>query len=163
MALDATVGGENANSYLTVEEADAYFTERMHSTDWSASVDKEAALITCTRLLDRNVKWSGVKASETQALDWPRFGMVDRDGYYVDEDIVPEPVKQAVCELAYFMLGGDRTEENPLKGLKSVKIDTLAIEADRWDFPKVIPDAVWAALGEYGLKPSSSEVRLIRC
>ena len=52
--LDATIGGPNANSYVTLAQADAYFAGDARSQDWSNHSDayKEAALIQATQWLD---------------------------------------------------------------------------------------------------------------
>lgn len=163
MDFDATPGGANATSYPTVEEADDYFSGRLHSEDWTEATLKEVALMTATRLLDRYAIWEGTKSTQEQALDWPRYGVEDKDGYIIDDDIVPDAIKQATCELAYALLSEDRTVDNPLRGFKSLKVDTLAIEVDRMDSPEALPDAVWQAIGVLGYRPSGAEVRLVRC
>lgn len=62
MALDATVGGASANSYVTVAEADAYFADRPFSETWSglSAGEKEASLITATRTIEAKITedWS---------------------------------------------------------------------------------------------------------
>ena len=62
MAIDATVGGSNANSYLTVAEAESYFDTRLHSGEWGAlsAADKEKALIWAARIIEQKVSafWS---------------------------------------------------------------------------------------------------------
>lgn len=180
MALDATVGGPNANSYLTVAEADAYFATRLFSSLWTAAVTatKEAALIQATRMLDAKVTqpwtaaqlpdgftirrvstlgadqqsfvvWNGSPATAEQALLWPRSGMVDKLGNELPDDVIPQGVKDAVCELALLALGGDRTTENPAaaQGLTSLTAGPVTLEwGDNPQNPRLLPDAVFQFL-----------------
>ncbi len=37
MAIEATVGSPDANSYVTLAEAEAYFPERLHSDAWAGA------------------------------------------------------------------------------------------------------------------------------
>lgn len=102
--IDETVGGENANSYVTLAEADAFFEEQALSTAWDAAADddKNRALISATRRLDqedfRGVpvnSLTGKASSDTQALQWPRSGA----GFL--KTVIPEPIKRATMKLAY--------------------------------------------------------------
>ena len=77
--IDATVGGENSNSYATLAEAQAYFDERLNVDSWTAaSTDTQnRSLIQATRIIDASYEWQGERASSTQALDWPRDSVYD--------------------------------------------------------------------------------------
>lgn len=57
MAIVATPGAPNANSYVTLEDADAYFAARLHADAWSAASEpnKEAALLWATRVLEAKI------------------------------------------------------------------------------------------------------------
>lgn len=111
MTIIVTPGGSDSNSYATRAEADQYHTERLHNTAWTNAdtATKEAALVWATRTLDANFYWVGVKSTEEQALEWPRSGAVDRNGYGIDDDVVPVQVKNAQSELAFLLIEGDRT------------------------------------------------------
>ncbi|AMR77676.1 DnaT-like ssDNA-binding protein [Cupriavidus nantongensis] len=100
MAIDTTTGSPTADSYVSVAEADAYHSKR-GNTAWAgvAADDKESALVRATGYVDAEYSWKGVRASAGQALAWPRYD-VRTDGYPVDPDVVPQRVKDAVCELA---------------------------------------------------------------
>ena len=153
MALIVTPGASNANSYATLIEADAYHDTRLHNAEWTAAGDatKEAALIWATRELDANFCWYGRKATEEQSLDWPRYGMYDKDGYSIDSDIVPDQVKNAEAELAFMLIKDDRTTAaDPECGVKSAKIDTLSVEFDKTDRQNALPDSAVALIQEFG-------------
>ena len=101
MALDATVGGENANSFGTRSEAIAYFTEHPFGADFLllTGTAQDALLIHATSLLT-TLCWTGAAASETQALPWPRTGMKSVTGYSLASDSIPRQLKEMTFELA---------------------------------------------------------------
>ena len=164
MALDATLGGASANSYVTVAEADAYFATSFGRTAWgSASAEnKEIVLIESTRLLDLLVSWKGYVKSDTQALRWPRTYVPNIDGRYLEsyisDSIVPKDVKNAVFELAYSLLsnGGFQASENELA---KVKVGPVSIDFSDTvksnGLPKMVRDMI-ARWGEYSVVSSNS-------
>ena len=88
MALIATPGDPDANSYLTVAEAEAYYENRLYTTAWDDAViagTEEAALIQATARLDQ-LDYIGITVDDyldteepTQALKWPRVLNDDGD------------------------------------------------------------------------------------
>lgn len=104
---------EDANSYVTHEEADAFMAEHAHGEPWIEHPEHQApALITATRLLDRQ-RLAGRPTEADQPLAWPRSGLTDEDGRDVPEDVVPERVKRAQMEWALLLVQGigDPAEE----------------------------------------------------
>jgi len=96
-------GKSDAESLCTVAVADAYHSAR-GNTAWDAldnTDDKEPALRKATDYMTAvyRDRWEGVRYSEDQALDWPRYGVV-RDSWQVDIDEVPTEVQNACAELA---------------------------------------------------------------
>ena len=87
-------GLDNAESYSSVAEADAYFTKRgVVRWDDATTQQKEIALINATETIDLlfGLVFIGVKLKETQALQFPRlaqqnyarpFGSGAYSGYY---------------------------------------------------------------------------------
>lgn len=86
-----------ASYYGTVAEADLYFADKLHESNWSGSLasDKPKALIAASRLIDA-LTFCGDKTDESQELEFPRD----------DETVVPEKIKWACYEIAYELLGG---------------------------------------------------------
>jgi len=97
-------GKTDAESYLSVADADTYHTKHGGSTDWSGAetADKEEALRMATQYLDAvyHERWEGRRVSRDQALDWPRGWVEDRDGFAVDSDDIPAKLEDACAELA---------------------------------------------------------------
>lgn len=104
-------GKTDAESYISVTDADTYFTNR-GDTVWTAlgTPAKEAALRKATDYMvaTYGMRWGGMRMTTTQALDWPRAYVPFRDapvGYgasqpYYDDDTVPVAVQRACAELA---------------------------------------------------------------
>lgn len=164
MAFDPTVGGANANSYATVAEADAYADTLSFRTAWPATgtsdAAKEGALQQAARLLDTRV-WKGKKASSAQALAWPRYGVVDRDGYTLASDSIPAKVKQAQCELAVQLLAGDRTSQDALQATR-VKVGPIESEYSVGAQPQIIPSVVLAMVADLLASGGTTSIRLVR-
>ncbi|MCQ2086570.1 MAG: hypothetical protein MJZ37_00640 [Bacilli bacterium] len=97
----------NANSYITLEDANQYFTNK-NRADWLAlsDVEKQANLIIGTQYVDALFIWKGVRMYETQSLAFPRVGkgrndwLYDLDGFPVKG--IPKCLKDAICEAAYY-------------------------------------------------------------
>ena len=101
MPLVTTPGGPSADSYVSVAEADAYFSARVGSTSWTAlsGPDKETALRHATRNLDL-LRFRGWPVTEAQALRFPRW-RPDRGEAPVLT--IPREVQDACCEEALWV------------------------------------------------------------
>jgi hypothetical protein len=71
-------------------------------------------VIWATRVLDERVKWFGQKVFQTSGLAWPRAGVKDKEGFPIDDNLVPHPVKVAVAVLAEHLVAtATRTSWTP--------------------------------------------------
>ena len=133
--LDATIGGANSNSYVTLAEADAYFDGTANNQDWDNHHDayKEAALIQATQWLDL-LSWAGKCCSSTQRLQWPRKDVTCfcRDAVCTE---IPLQVKQATYELAFKLVhdpdaicGGVKGGGAATGAVKKQQLGDLSIE-----------------------------------
>ena len=170
MSLITIIGGSNSNSYLTKNEANTYFKARLHSDLWSTFESIDVGLQTATRILDWNILYPGSIVSSSQALGWPRNNVVDINGFYVPNNIIPVEIKNATCELLYFMIEEDPTTPDDMEGIKKLKIGPLEIVAKDFNTGKiVIPNSVLMALNGMGTIKSSmdsgfssSQLRVVR-
>lgn len=133
MALIVETGAviANANSYVSLVEADAYFEVDMAFTAaWTALEDdvKEAYLMWATRVLDQKVTWKGCKTVETSSLRWPRTGVYDRDGIVVQDNVMPLQLKQGTFELAKLLTVTDVTTSQGADYFHRLKVDVIEIE-----------------------------------
>ena len=104
--MPLTVG---IDSYVSVEEADTYFTGRYGADAWTGATteDKETVLKTATQHIDR-MGLLGTKKDAEQVLEFPRCysAMVEGEPKEVcDADVLPN-VKRAVYEEALALLSG---------------------------------------------------------
>ena len=147
IAIDATVGGASANSYLTLADAQAIidgFVEDADVTAWaSATTDqKNRALFTATQRLDRE-RYLGARATDTQALQWPRTGVRKPDTYintyavgfpfrittdYFTDTEIPDQIKYAQVVLAAYLHNNpDGIGLSGLEDYKNVKIGSIDV------------------------------------
>jgi hypothetical protein len=93
----------NANSYIALADAATYFANRNDTVWTNADPDSQGgALVRAAAGMDYwlNGRWRGRRANAVQALDWPRCGIFDSDGYCVPNNVVPQKVMFAQCEVA---------------------------------------------------------------
>ena len=164
VTIDATAGGASANSYITLADAETYFESRYGSDNWDSQTDavKNALLVNATRLLDQSFDWQGDVASSTQALRWPRDDAYDADGDEIDSDIVPDPIKNATCEMAlYVVTNSGSTVDN---SIKSAKVGSIEVEyRDNVSPEKLVDSEVVRAVEGLGdLKIGSGNIKLMR-
>lgn len=167
MALVSTPGASNADSYVSLAEANAYFADRLQAEAWSQATDpeKEAALKWACRTMDTRLSYEGVIVSTTQRLPWPRYGVVDPsrgDGSAFVWETVPDPVKWAQCELALALLQEDRTLDPDMQGISSLTVGPISITSDGANQPGAIPKSVSDLLSGIATMRVSSSVGSVR-
>ena len=169
MALVTTPGASNADCYVTLVESDSYIQKYMPDNweDWVSldAREKEAYLREATKRLDQYMLWDGYPTNpETQALQHPRAGLIDRFGNVVDENEILEDVKNATIELAYwlFVNGDDRngSQANFVRLGDTIQIDYLR----RNNKIEIIPKHIREMLSPWArMMSNNGQVRLIRC
>jgi len=164
--LIATVGAEDANSYVTQEEANDYFLDRVHASDWEDFEEKDSVLITSSQMLDWYIHWKGSRSTTIQNMLWPRTGVIRKDGTIIDSDILPSELKIAVYELALSSLEDDRTDDNALAGIDQLRAGSLMIKAGPSGVNstsiEAIPKKVYKILSDLYTLGGTSVVRLLR-
>ena len=116
-----------------------------------------------TRLLDETIDWKGRKADNNQALEWPRSGMYDRNGFDIDNDEMPTALINATAEMARWLIASDRTAEADEKGFKVLKAGSLELQPDIGDRKHIIPQVVASMLLPFGTSiEGSPTVKLVR-
>jgi hypothetical protein len=158
----------NANSYVSLADADAYFEIDVNfDATWDALTDtvKEQYLMWATRILDQKVQWKGDKTDEDSALRWPRTGVYDRDGNAIDTDAMPVQLTEAVCELIKYLQTTDVTTSQGADFLKSVEVDVIKIEYQNGAGQSTVPplfNQILRGLGYYPTPLSSSFARIVK-
>ncbi len=167
--LVSTPGAANANSYLTLAEATAYFETRLAVPGWENADDQSVLLMMATRVMDAMLRphttyvmakngvaayyvttraWTGAPATTTQKLAWPRTGMYDANGNAIADTVIPVDLKDAVAELAGSLGTSDSTLDNDVivQGLTSVRAGSVALTFKDMIERHVMPEMVWSLL-----------------
>jgi len=152
VTIDATVGSASANSYLTLSDAQDIVDGMVEDDDvtaWGTATDdqKNRALYTATQRLDRE-RFLGARATDTQALQWPRTGVRKPDTYvntyatgfpfrisddYFTDTEIPDQIKRAQVVLAVYLNNNkDGIGLSGLEDYKNVKIGSLDVTPDKF-------------------------------
>lgn len=140
ITVETGSGVTGANSYVSL----ATFTDFCLNLGLTTSAggemedeDEEAlqkALLRGMAYIE-SLEWKGSKADEDYALEWPRDGVEDRNGYALDNDEIPKQLKNAVCRAAYEeYIDSGCLQKNLERGdlVKMEKIDVLQFEYDTY-------------------------------
>ena len=139
----------DANSYLSVADADLYLACQRYNDAWlNATPDEQAqAVVTATRAIDANFHFNGyiVDSTTPQSLKWPRIYCPNPEIYagypyggypvsmgalgygYWPSDVIPKPLKDATALEAMEVLRLDRLSDNPALGIQSMTVDVITI------------------------------------
>ena len=154
LIVETGAGLSNANSYATLAEANTYHETRLHVSDWTSASDanKETALMWATRSIDNMIHWNGAVSTDDQALQWPREGVIDRNGNAIENDEIPTFLKYATSEFARLLIASDRMADSDTAGFKELEVGTLRIVVDKYDRAPFMPATVWDMIKFYGTK-----------
>lgn len=166
MPIDATLSGPDSNAYVTLDEANTYFSTRLHADNWASAsdADKEAAILSASSIIDWYYVYKGTRSVVTQSMQWPRAGIVIGQDVYAS-DALPKEVIMATCELALVLLEEDVLEDNALAGLRKVQAGPLMIQtADNGRPPSSgqLPEVVYMLLKKFMDNSGIRVIRLIR-
>lgn len=143
LVVETGAGVAGADAYVEVAFADTYHADRSNAT-WAAATqpEKEAAIRVATQYIDGAyyARWKGSIINVLQARQWPRWGVqlehtrsvssAQYDGGFLPglfpSNIIPEQLKQAVCELALRALSGPLAADLKRGGrVASVKVGPI--------------------------------------
>jgi hypothetical protein len=182
LVVEDGTGKVDSNTYVSVADADAHNAATTFRDVWTfATADLKAqALADATRSLDENMEWLGYRAHDTQALDWPRQRVPNRNvapigstipwsygagsfgsppfsgigAQYWPTNVVPPRVIDAVCELAVELMKRDRTAEWGALGVSRVGLGQGALdvsfESGAQMLQVIVPDRIGYILLPYG-------------
>lgn len=91
-------GLATAESYVSVADADTYFTAQGNTAWTGADALKEVALRKAATFLDATYRYRGSRYTMEQGLDWPRVSVEWKDGFWLDDLDMPQALKDANCE-----------------------------------------------------------------
>ncbi len=163
ITLVATPGAADANTYLTLSDAQDIIDGLVENDDvvaWgTATTDqKNRALYTATQRLDRE-RYLGARATDTQALQWPRTGVRKPDTYintyavgfpfrittdYFTDTEIPQQVKEAQATLAVYLNNNkDGIGLSGLEDYKNVKIGSIDVTPNQYAQAALIASRQW--------------------
>lgn len=98
-------GLADSNAYVDAAYCDIYHGDRGHTAWTDAGVNdtqKEQAIVRATDHIDRVYGWRfrGRRLTRDQALEWPRTGAEDNDGFSFDSNSIPLLLQKATAEFA---------------------------------------------------------------
>ena len=142
-----------ANTYVSLADAELYMEARLDVAIWDAATDdlKNRSLAQATRTIDSRTTWKGYEVSPNiQTLDWPRSDVQNGVDVFASDD-VPSDVADATCELALFLLSGDRTTDSASSGLNSIVLGKGAVEIEFNNSTEadILPDTVHSLLSRW--------------
>ncbi|KNY21588.1 DnaT-like ssDNA-binding protein [Methylobacterium sp. ARG-1] len=132
LIVEDGTGLPEAESYASVETADAYHQARGNAAWTGDDAAKEAALRRGTEYLDGlyRTRWLGQMSTFDQGLAWPRaYARVP--GGYLPSDTLPKALVRACCEVALRELqtpGGLTPDIFPGERVVSETVDVLEVE-----------------------------------
>ncbi len=131
-----TIGGVAYATYGNLSEANAYFTSSVNATAWAATASsvRNQSLVTAARVFERTA-WQGAPVDpidkstvpapvDTQELEWPRSGLVDKNGVALDETVIIDDIKFGNFEYALAVIN-DATVQTDAQTGSNLKVDEL--------------------------------------
>lgn len=104
--VETGTGSSTATSYATVDQYKQYWANRGTTiSDTTATI--QGRLNAATEYIDISFTFRGEKYTDDQALEWPRYGIVDYAGNVeIDDCIIPQKLIDATCYLAAQIANG---------------------------------------------------------
>lgn len=163
MALDSTVAGANADSYLSVADANTLAAADLGSeaAEWAASADtarKEQALKRATREIDKYLRSGWTRYSPTQRLLFPRA--VDYNGTpavpFIQQDIRLATYEQAT----YLFANADAIDAAGIRWARANQGEVASNEQESGDY--LVSPAAKAYLDGFRRGASGRGIRSVR-
>lgn len=145
--VETGVGDPDANSYVDVVYADDYIYANFYAASTWDALDEETKqrfLVRASKYLDTMVDWNGEKSVPESGLRWPRSGVYDADGLAIPDDVIPQQLMDATCELASILQADDWTQTSSTRGMKEIQVDVIELKFDasfeRGSMPNIVVD-----------------------
>lgn len=122
IVVEDGTGKTNSNSYVSEADFGAYATDRGITVSGTAAV----LLIQAMDYIEQQ-PYKGIKGTDEQALQWPRYG-VYVDSYYVGETVIPQLLKDALCEVALGIDAGNNPLASVDRTTKREKVGDIEVE-----------------------------------
>ena len=178
LVVDSDPFSQTCNSYASLAEMASYVVDHDASASelvagaWDALEinQRSAYLVDATRRLDGLMDWIGEKNTLEQNLKWPRVNAVIED-FYLDPTIFPQPVVDATCEMAIWLMQNDGVVAvTQSQAYSAIRVGPINIDFnDRLQTaPQTYaPDIIAILLKDYGQMvnpdlPGTKQIRIAR-
>lgn len=126
LIIEDGTGVANSNSYVTDLEYTDYATTR-GLTVGSDETAREKELILANDFLESmRASYQGNKTLQANSLQFPRCG-VFIDGFSVDDDVIPQELKNAQMEAGAYANANDLITNTASQNVSSEKVDVIEI------------------------------------
>jgi hypothetical protein len=161
--MDVTIGGENANSYVTVSAATDFISlygKEDEVVTWNSLTNQESLLIQATAWIDNSINFKGEITNSDQALQWPRVYAPKNNISDYPSDVIPEKLQIATSLLAIELNNESRDVSVNFNELKSIGAGDVSLDfrdsTEQLDNKDVISNRVYLHLKTLGYKNTSS-------
>ena len=161
LTVEDGTGLADAEAFVSVADCESYFTLR-GVTNWSGlnaspspTTQKEQFIRRATDYLEAKYsgKWKGSQTTETQALAWPRTGVVV-DQIELADDALPVQLVRATCEVARLLAAGeDLTPELERGNRIRTKTETVGPISQRISYANDAPSGTVYTIVDQYIKP----------
>ncbi len=157
LVVETGTKSTTANSYITVDNYKTYRDDRYGVGD-NPSNDQITQFIHRAMSYFETLEFKGFKASEEQALQFPRQDLVI-DGYGKDDDEIPVEVLTALYEITYAVESGNARDNQIERETISETVGSLSVTYKNGSAPNTLTPAVTNALRKL-IKPQTAITRV---
>lgn len=114
------IASQPYDSYATLDYANLYLQANFLASGWFSLTDdqKGSALVTATRLMDRQCWLGDPTGLSGQLLKWPRMN-TGVDG--VEDNVIPQDIIDGCVELAFAITDGNEAVNNQVPGVQKIR------------------------------------------
>jgi hypothetical protein len=126
LTVETGAGLAGADAYVSQDDFKSYCSARQYDLIGRQPAELDAKLRLATQYIDTQWRFKGTRLSASQALEFPRSGLVDWSGFTISG--VPKRLKDAACELAFAALSTDLYEVADRGGrIKSESVGPISV------------------------------------
>lgn len=115
-------GVTGAQTYISETDFETYASDRGYTVTGTSS-----ELLLQAMLYVDSLSFKGTRASDTQRLKWPRYG-VYIDGVSISSSAIPQQLKDLECEVALAIDSGYDPLGRIDRAVKREKVDAIEVE-----------------------------------
>lgn len=134
LTVETGEGLADADALISLAECDAYHLARGNNGWTGEDADKESAIRRASSFMSHSFRWMGLRRrGRDQALEWPRSGVYDHEGFSIPYTSVPFEIRHATAEVAFRELvspGSMNPDFTPQERIASAKVGPISVTFD---------------------------------